>query len=289
MADPDMTSMMAQLTPDFTINQAWLSPLAPPDQLDATSIGTVDFFHNLEDMQTSMTTPVEQWFNTTNAFPSDIAASCLASWTPIPETAHQLPLETTSPRNTGLKRMGPEVLPTPTSSTSSQNVSAAASIQESCSCLQHIVFLVHELETAKMDSLDGQMASHKEAMGYGQAMIVCELCSQKPENLMMLTFLSERLLQLSEGVHRRLAQPKGEKRLAFMFGELTIDSAPEWDLLVSNLAALQLGALGRLLGQLRQSAKTMRADVVYKKIVVTEKLTGELMERLRSTVKVLYE
>ncbi|KAF1829169.1 hypothetical protein BDW02DRAFT_179261 [Decorospora gaudefroyi] len=254
-----MTDMMPRPTPDFTMNQDWPSPLGPPEQSsDAASVGT-----------------------------SDIGASFLASWPPILEPTHPLPPEITASRIVKPKRLSPGVMPTPTSS-SSHDSSTAGSMQASCSCLQHVVFLVHELETAKMGSVDGQMASHKEAVDYGRAMLVCELCSRRPENLMMLTFLSERLLQLSEAVLARLARPDGEERLAFVFGELEIDSAPEWDVLVSSLVALQLGALRDLLGRLKKSAETARADMVYEKVVDAEKLTGELMERLRLTVKPLY-
>lgn len=283
MADADSVGMVQRSTPDFIMDQAWPTPLASPDHFDATSVD-MTIFHNAEDMQTSMTS-LDDWFGSNNALQADIAGSFPPSWMPIPEAtnSHQ---EAESSETAKPKRLG--ILPTPTSSFSSHASSAAAAAQETCSCLQHVVFIVHELETAKMDSMDGQMASHKEALDYGQAMVMCERCSRRPENLMMLTFLSERLLHLSEAVIGRLAELDGEDRLAFIFGELEIDSAPEWDLLASSLAALQLSGLGRLLAQLKKSAETARADTVYQKVVDTEKLAKELMERLRRTVKRLY-
>lgn len=259
MIDVDTTDLIHWPTPDFLADQVWPSALEPPDPMDTTSVDTVDTFS--EDM-------------TCNMFPLDFGP-----WTPMPEAAQALP-DITPPRTTKSKRLSAGLLPTPTSDSSST--------QESCSCLQHVVFIVHELETAKLDSVDGQMASHKEAMDYGQAMMVCGLCSRRPENLMMLTFLSEGLLQLSEAVLRRLTQGEGEERLAIMFGEFEIDSAPEWELLVSSLAVMQVGALRCLLSRLKKSAETVQADVVYKKVVTTERLTGELMERLRSKIKPMY-
>lgn len=138
----------------------------------------------------------------------------------------------------------------------------------------------------KIESVDRQMASHKEAMDYGQAMIVCGLCSRRPENLMMLTFLAERLLQLSEAVLRRLAQGDGdgddEERPAFVFGELELGSAPEWGVLVGSLTVLHLGSLRRLMCQLRKRAESVRANTIHKKKIETERLTGELMDRVRA-------
>jgi hypothetical protein len=284
----DTTGMMPDTTHDFIMDQRWsTSPLAPPDPLDAIWVGTEGIFHNSEDTQACMMTPWEPWFGTGNTIQSDMEASFPASWAlaPISEAAQALPLE----METNRASAGPLPSPPPTSSSSSRNSSAVASVAKSCSCLQHVVFLVHELETAKTASVDGQMASHKEAVEYGQAMVVCEMCSRRPENLMILTFLSDRLLQLSSAMLRRLAQSDGEERPAFLFGELEIDSAPEWNVLVSGLAALQLGALRRLLAQLRKRAETARADMVCKKVVDTERLTGEVMDRLRGAVKLLYE
>ena len=60
---------------------------------------------------------------------------------------------------------------------------------------------------------------------------------------MMLTLLSERLLHLGEAVTRRLGQAASEEKLAFLFGELEIDTAPEWEILLSSLVAVQLREL----------------------------------------------
>lgn len=108
---------------------------------------------------------------------------------------------------------------------------------------------------------------------------------------MMLTFLAERLLQLSEAVVRRCAHPGsvGQERVPFSFGEMEIDSAPEWDMLVLSLAVVQLGALMRLLGHAKTSAEAVRAETVCKKVVESEKLAGELMERLRWALKPWYD
>ncbi|KAK3301902.1 uncharacterized protein B0T15DRAFT_544955 [Chaetomium strumarium] len=69
-----------------------------------------------------------------------------------------------------------------------------------CLCLQHVTFLVHELESAPTSCLDAGLALHKEAVGYGEGMLLCLQCSRRPENLTLLTFLAERLLRLGESI-----------------------------------------------------------------------------------------
>ncbi len=71
-----------------------------------------------------------------------------------------------------------------------------------CLCLQHIAFLVHELESTTTKHLDAGLSMHKEALSFAESMLLCVRCSRRPENLTLLTFLSERLLRLGERVAR---------------------------------------------------------------------------------------
>jgi hypothetical protein len=65
-----------------------------------------------------------------------------------------------------------------------------------CLCLQHVAFLVHELESTQAKHLDAGLCMHKEAVSFAESMLQCPRCSRRPENLTLLTFLSERLLRL---------------------------------------------------------------------------------------------
>lgn len=263
-------------TPGFAMDQTWPGSLLPSDDPDMTSMCTVDLFSDRE----TMDTPIEQWFGAADTSQSDLMAGLTTSWAPIPEAAHVLRPDMTVGDRVEDKRLSTGLLTTPMS---------ISSVTESCSCLQHVVFLVHELETAKSDSVDGQMASHKEAIDYGQAMMKCKLCSRRPENLMMLTFLSERLLQLGEAVTRRLGQAAaGEEKLAFLFGELEIDTAPEWEILLSSLVAVQLREFQQLLCQLKKGATTVGAEGVLNKVVDVERVSRDLMGRLRSNLEPVY-
>ena len=71
-----------------------------------------------------------------------------------------------------------------------------------CLCLQHVAFLVHELESTTTTHLDAGISMHKEAFRFGESMLLCIRCSRRPENLTLLTFLLERLLRLEERVAR---------------------------------------------------------------------------------------
>jgi hypothetical protein len=66
---------------------------------------------------------------------------------------------------------------------------------------------VHELESTTIKHLDAGLSMHKEALGFGESMLLCGRCSRRPENLTLLTFLSERLLRLGERVARMYSPP----------------------------------------------------------------------------------
>lgn len=65
-----------------------------------------------------------------------------------------------------------------------------------------------------------------------------------------------------------------------VFGEYEVDSPQEWELLVCNLMALQLGALKRLMTRLKASAEAVRCESVYMKAVEAENRVAQLVERL---------
>ncbi|OTB04034.1 hypothetical protein M426DRAFT_165984 [Hypoxylon sp. CI-4A] len=80
--------------------------------------------------------------------------------------------------------------------------------QGSCKCLQHIVFIINELETRlsnddymheplqKASDLDSALGLHKEAVWYGESMRQCWQCAAKTENRVLLQLLVNRLVAL---------------------------------------------------------------------------------------------
>ncbi|KAI0532404.1 hypothetical protein GGR58DRAFT_180921 [Xylaria digitata] len=322
MMDFDVEGLVSWPTPGFVpTNDTEPSPAAQLDQLGGTSSATAaGLSHGSEALSIGdVATPIEHWLNNfknTNATTppqsqsqSDAAvtASLFGSWPPNPSPTQ--PLAATTPCVTKPKRHSLKLLASPASTTlardraksraaSSTGLTSSSSSSspplplEPCSCLQHVAFLVHELETARTESLDGQLASHKEAVDYGQAMLQCGACLRRPENLMFLTFLTDRLLQLSETLVGRLVQQQqqqggGGDRPAIVFGELEISSTPEWELLVSSLTAVYLGSLHRLMGQLKKSAEGVNAEMVCGKATETEKRVGQLIKMLCYTYRPL--
>jgi hypothetical protein len=278
--DFDVESMIAWPTPDFSMNDTGSSHAPLLDQLPSESVATLSMYHDSEGMAAAgVSTAPEPWlnnFNATTLLPSDFR-----SWPRVSNLAH--PLAITMSRISESESMDmSKLFSSPASTTSARHLiksaSSSTSLLEQCSCLQHIAFLVHDLETTKVESLDGKLGSHKEAVDYGRTMLMCSSCSRRPENLLSLTFLSDRLLKLSETVVEKLANC--DERPPIVFGELEIDSAPEWELLVSSLVMQHLSALHQLMGQFKRNAETVRADVVYQKATETEKRTGDLIEKL---------
>ncbi|KAK4108604.1 hypothetical protein N656DRAFT_832267 [Canariomyces notabilis] len=84
------------------------------------------------------------------------------------------------------------------------NSSPTTSLQDHpCQCLQRVVFLIDELETVQDTAaaqLDAGLASHREALRYGEAMMLCGHCTSRPENMTILTFLTDRLAGLCERI-----------------------------------------------------------------------------------------
>jgi hypothetical protein len=80
----------------------------------------------------------------------------------------------------------------------------AGSQQVECRCLQPVVFLIDELEvgrsTVAAQGLDAGLASHKEALRYGQALLDCQRCRARPEHMTILKFLADKLVGLSEQI-----------------------------------------------------------------------------------------
>ncbi|KAK3320416.1 hypothetical protein B0T19DRAFT_486949 [Cercophora scortea] len=98
-----------------------------------------------------------------------------------------------------------------------------------CQCLQQVVFLIDELEALQVQhrqttttpsvssttttsastsprhvgthwQLDAGLASHKEALRYGEVMLLCAHCTARPESMTILTFLTDRLAGLCERI-----------------------------------------------------------------------------------------
>ena len=122
---------------------------------------------------------------------------------PMPPTPAKHPSEFRS----GLLTPASLVTAGKTSHSSSGSSQSPQLWRDYCLCLQQVTFLVHELESSKTECIGANLALHKEAVEYGRAMLLCPACPQRPENLTLLTFLSERLVRLGETVVQRYGCP----------------------------------------------------------------------------------
>ncbi|KAI3324789.1 hypothetical protein HD806DRAFT_543399 [Xylariaceae sp. AK1471] len=79
--------------------------------------------------------------------------------------------------------------------------------REPCQCVQLVTFILEELDCGSVDTnsmeLGPWLLRHKEALRYGKALLSCPLCHTKPEHIAVLTFLTDRLIAISEGVRQR--------------------------------------------------------------------------------------
>ncbi|KAI0533244.1 hypothetical protein GGR58DRAFT_506571 [Xylaria digitata] len=69
-----------------------------------------------------------------------------------------------------------------------------------CQCLHRVVILVDEIESIVdrngLESLDGALAAHKEALGCGFKMLDCLTCTSRVENMIILTLMVDKLVRM---------------------------------------------------------------------------------------------
>ncbi|KAI0859276.1 hypothetical protein F4860DRAFT_515922 [Xylaria cubensis] len=73
-----------------------------------------------------------------------------------------------------------------------------------CGCLAQVVNLVEEIdalvERDRLESLDGALAAHKEALGCGATMLRCRVCTGRLENMIMLALMVDKLVRMCKDV-----------------------------------------------------------------------------------------
>lgn len=142
----------------------------------------------------SFTRPIDQPRSATITTPDDDLTSLLlggSSGSTPPSRTHSLsmfdgfPPMKMDPVNTSLTAQNHFFPPTPKST-------------ESCECLSAVIFAVEEFETAcnsgSRAELDSIIANQKEAIKCCRAMVKCEICMSRRENLILLVFMCERIV-----------------------------------------------------------------------------------------------
>ncbi|POS70618.1 hypothetical protein DHEL01_v210985 [Diaporthe helianthi] len=183
--------------------------------------------------------------------------------------------------------------------------------QPECRCLQSVVFLIDELEagrsTVESQGLDAGLASHKEALRYGQALIECQRCRLRPEHMTILKFLTDKLAGLSEQIvaeyARGLMHPaavtneiiaggntssqtersgSGAPPWPAVLGSYEVDSAREWDTVIGGLIGLQLEALHSLAESMKAVSRSMHWDAMFGRATATQRRIVPMMYRIQS-------
>lgn len=165
-------------------------------------------------------------------------------------------------------------------------VDLSTSPPSECHCVQRVVFLIEELEPKQ--GLDDALASHKEALRHGERLLSCHRCSARPENLTILTFLTDKLANLwehfvgqyLEGFQRQSANSSSAPNKPISLGSYEIESSREWVAIIEVLARLQLGALHAFLGHL------MQWDLVRRKAEATRRRLISFSYKMNSAWKV---
>lgn len=148
--------------------------------------------------------------------------------------------------------------------------------KETCQCLQHVVFVLNELEvmlneyqgpgtcrggvefTSGAGPLDSALGLHKKALRHGDAMRKCERCFSRAENKILLSLLVKRLVALCTymvsvssaerlQVYENLCSTLSVKIMA---GGYDVDTGQETGAVFRELVAFQLSNLHLLLKSL---------------------------------------
>ncbi|KAI0109100.1 hypothetical protein GGR51DRAFT_512749 [Nemania sp. FL0031] len=168
-------------------------------------------------------------------------------------------------------------------------------IPESCRCLQRVVFLLEEIDSEADDTdvkdLGSWLSRHKEALRCSEALLMCPCCQAKPENMTILTFLTDRLiamcdeiisaylLTLAGNTNLNLSGSKDGAWLVWV-GNLEIDSLHEWSALVSTMIAMQLRGLDTLMAKFKDLLRCVGGEGVRKKADSTQCRILTLLEKL---------
>jgi hypothetical protein len=123
--------------------------------------------------------------------------------------------------------------------------------------------LIDELESLldddsvpEVDNVDVALNTHKEAARYGEAMLACQQCAARVENMTLVSVLAERLVRVCEGMvsaylnGMKTPSSENSSKQVVCFGEYELDSPIEWDLLFGNAVILQLRTLHSLVDRI---------------------------------------
>ena len=179
--------------------------------------------------------------------------------------------------------------------TASQSVNGLPSTTTPCKCLSTTVSLLEELGSQRAHtSLDGILAMHKDYVGRCGNVLNCALCMSKPEPVMRLVLVYEKLVSFCEDMTnehlRGKSQTQGKDQpitprldQQVVIGKYKTDSEEEWQCLVGALVLYQVKSLGRQMLLLRMPASVLLRGVQISKCLACERKLQALIESLRAS------
>lgn len=165
------------------------------------------------------------------------------------------------------------------------------------------VFLLDELETRRGCrnsgiSLDAALLSHKETLGFLQQILRCAQYMTRPENMMMLNLILEKVIDLCEEIvelYLNLMNPKAAttekpwvanvsgtdmlERQDIYFGDYQMD-AVEWESLVRVLIILQLRGLEESVARMQKVPFLTQRETQMSKLLVSETRLANILKKL---------
>ncbi|KAF2113822.1 hypothetical protein BDV96DRAFT_118214 [Lophiotrema nucula] len=184
---------------------------------------------------------------------------------------------------------------------STRQQSSVKSILRACQCLNVIVSTTEDVEAtisnAEDRGLDLMLASHKEALKSCQRLLQCYGCTTKPESVMLLTFVCDKLVELcAKTVSRFMSCSRATAALysdhskiadkckllyeETTVGEYVVSSREEWECLIRALVGLQLRSLRELIGKMKELAPSVLPESRFSKLVAHENKVMDLIQRM---------
>ena len=173
-----------------------------------------------------------------------------------------------------------------------------------CQCLRLIEVLLQDLERKKdledPAALDLILAWQKSALAQCSTVLRCSACGSRPEYILLLGLITERLATLCESMvslylkelrcrsslrkfsnGRHHSRTLSEESITVFFGRYEIESKEEWSSLIRVLMIFQLRSLRSLLGNLKIAATAGTNTTQLPMMQATERRVGNLTQKLR--------
>ncbi|OTB06300.1 hypothetical protein M426DRAFT_319040 [Hypoxylon sp. CI-4A] len=158
-----------------------------------------------------------------------------------------------------------------------------------CQCLHHVVILMDELEllggpTNARLLVDDILVAHRKALRQAETTIACVSCVARVENMLILTFLVNRLtdlcgLAMSGLTSRRATEaPLPSEAPAAAIGAYRLEGEIEYIAVVQVLLRLNLDRLLGLVSTLQEVGRRLGSGMMDRRLSVCRRAIGTLLD-----------